>query len=236
MKKIILTSVLFVAVAAIMFSSCKKKEENTTPVVTLLGNISDTVSLNSASYVDSGATAYDAEDGILYVTDDITPTNPNLDSAGTYIITYSAKDGNDETGRVKRTVVVRNDAYYLAGNYTTTEGAATWDQAVTTSATKNNVLVFEKFSNLSGNNAIQGLLFTSVGNQYIKLSPALQTASGVGPDACNYEFAENNPVGTKLIKFGTKWTFSINFTKTLTGGAGGCTPTSALPFTNAFTQ
>ncbi len=78
---------------------------NTEPVITLLGNATETIALNSV-YIDAGATAYDAEEGDLSA--DIDPISlVDTNVAGTYIITYDVTDaGGLSAAQVTRTVIV----------------------------------------------------------------------------------------------------------------------------------
>ena len=76
--------------------------DTTAPVVTLMGAASLSVQCH-ASFTDPGATAHDVCSG------DITPTaagSVDVNTPGTYILTYSAIDSSGQTGIVTRTVRV----------------------------------------------------------------------------------------------------------------------------------
>lgn len=81
------------------------EEENTPPVITLVGNNPVEV-IQGNSYNDAGATAYDNEDGDI--TDDIVTNNPvNTSILGTYIVTYNVEDSEGSSAdEVTRTVNV----------------------------------------------------------------------------------------------------------------------------------
>lgn len=237
MKKSILSltaSILLVG-SAFLISSCGKDDE--APVITLNGDATVTISLNSASYTDAHATATDNEDGDVSVTSDASSTNPNLNLAGTYTITYTAVDAEGNTGTATRSVIVQNDAYYLVGSYGCTEsGAPAWVQSISTSSTENNKIIFSKFANFSGNDEISAKIVTSGSNKYVVLNPASQTASGIGGTGCNHTFAGNGN-GTMLIQVSGKWGFSVKFTDQITGpGAPDCLPTSAQAYEDNFLQ
>lgn len=241
MKKTILSyaaSALLVA-GTLFIYSCSK--DDTAPVVTLSGDETVNLSLNSAAYSDPGATASDDKDGDVTVSSDFdAATNPNTNLAGTYTITYTATDAEGNVGTATRTVIVANDAAYLAGTYACTEpGNPTWNQTVTASSTQNNVLTFSKFANYTGNGSIKCKRVTGVVN-YIVLDPSTQSASNIGnaPNNCDHEFtADGN--GVAVIELGStgKYTFSIKFKDETTGGSGSsCSPTSPLSYEDTFIQ
>src|SRR5688572_20955451 len=120
-KNLILKSVLVFGIAGLLFTGCSD-DDTTGPVITLLGSDPMTISLNTTSVSDPGATAEDDEDGtIANVTSDWSTTNPNVNLAGTYTVTYSAVDAAGNVGEATRTVIVKNDADYLVGTYNVTE-------------------------------------------------------------------------------------------------------------------
>jgi uncharacterized protein (DUF1800 family) len=79
--------------------------DTTKPVITLLGDSTITL-VEGSAYSDAGATASDDVDGDLSST--ITVSNPvNINSVGTYIITYNVSDSSGNSAvEVKRTVDV----------------------------------------------------------------------------------------------------------------------------------
>lgn len=91
---------------------------NTPPRIFLNGNNPLYLFLN-ATYTDPGATAGDEEDGDLsgQIT---TGNNINVDSVGTYKAWYVVSDSKGLKDSVNRTVIVRNNLYYLNGQYSVT--------------------------------------------------------------------------------------------------------------------
>jgi len=79
--------------------------DTTPPVITLLGNNTETIIVNGV-YVDAGATATDDEDGDI--TDKIVIGGLPIDtsSAGSFTITYDVKDSSGNVAQVTRTVFV----------------------------------------------------------------------------------------------------------------------------------
>jgi len=225
-------SLLALSLAAALFAtSCGKDDQ--VPIITLNGDATVNVSLNS-SYTDAGATATDEEDGTLTVSSDFSSTNPDVNKAGTYTITYTATDSQGNTATATRTVIVANDADFLIGSYTcTSPGVPTWTQSISTSSTLNNQIKFSKFANYINNNNITALVVLSSGNKFVKLSPSTQSAAGIGTDGCDRSF-EDNGLGAQIVQISGKWSFSIKYNETLTGGGTGCTPTGAVPYEDTF--
>src|SRR5436853_6644573 len=117
-RQFLLLTGTLIAGSMLFVASCSKDDGDTTaPVVTLAGNSSEDVILNSGTYTDPGATASDAEDGSVTVTSDISSTNPNTNYADTYTITYTATDAAGNVGTATRTVRVYNEAENYAGTY-----------------------------------------------------------------------------------------------------------------------
>ncbi len=81
--------------------------DTTKPLITLLGNATETIQLGMA-YTDAGVTAVDDIDGIL--TSSVVVVNPvNVTIAGTYTITYNVVDNaGNNANEVTRTVIVKN--------------------------------------------------------------------------------------------------------------------------------
>jgi len=94
------------------------------PVITILGSNPDTVNASGISYIDSGATATDTEDGALSVTtiQDLT----DISSVGTYYVRYKAVDSDNNITIATRTVIVED---------TTNPVIFTWAYDVKTSST-----------------------------------------------------------------------------------------------------
>ena len=150
MKKFLLSiTALVMFFSATVLTSCSK-DDTDAPVITLLGLDPATVILGS-TYTDAGATAEDAQDGVLTtsIQSDYSATNPNVNLKGSYTITYTVSDADGNTGTAKRTVNVVNSLESMAGAYTATgtyDGAAdSYSDNVTTSSTTNNRILFNKF-------------------------------------------------------------------------------------------
>ncbi len=148
-KNIVLLSIALLSIIAISFSGCSK-DDATSPVVTLSGNSSVDVPLNS-TYTDAGATASDDVDGTLTVTSDESTTNPNVNRAGTYTITYTASDKAGNVGSATRVVRVYNEAERFEGNYNNcvdtcaTTPASAFNATVTLSDSVNRLVKISNF-------------------------------------------------------------------------------------------
>ena len=77
------------------------------PVITINGANPAVIQLNSA-YVDAGATALDAVNGVL-TGSIITQNTVNTSVAGNYTVTYTVTDSTSHTAQEVRTVTVRSD-------------------------------------------------------------------------------------------------------------------------------
>ncbi len=75
----------------------------TAPVITLNGSNPVTIRTRT-SYIDAGATALDAVDGMVPVTTDASAVNPCVE--GTYTVQYTAVDQSGNVARATRTVIV----------------------------------------------------------------------------------------------------------------------------------
>src|SRR5262245_22894587 len=129
MKKLLRIGFALLLFTCSIFTACKKDNDSNSPasgsnnnasdtvppVITITGSNPMTVTLNSA-FVDPGATATDNSNFTITVTNNSSVTNPNVNLAGTYIITYSATDHAGSMAVATRTVVVENSAMSLSGN------------------------------------------------------------------------------------------------------------------------
>ncbi|MDH5518298.1 MAG: DUF5011 domain-containing protein [Gammaproteobacteria bacterium] len=97
--------ILFSALASLLLASCVAPANDTVaPVITLNG--ASTVTINQGdSYVDAGATASDNIDFFVSV---VSTGSVDINTAGTYSITYSATDSSNNTATVTRTVHVND--------------------------------------------------------------------------------------------------------------------------------
>ncbi len=103
--------------------------DNVQPVIKLKGNIKDTVSLGSP-YVDQGSIGTDDLDGDISAFVVVSGTvNTNL--VGNYQKEYNLRDAaGNQAIQVIRNIHVRNNAYFLAGNYTVACNCATLNPGV----------------------------------------------------------------------------------------------------------
>jgi hypothetical protein len=240
-RRILLPIFVLLAGTAILINGCKKDDE-TAPAVSINGS-DMTVRLNDSQPADPGAST---DEGT--VTSTWSATNPNMNVAGNYTITYTATDDAGNTGTASRTVRVKNDAedYFSLGgsSYATTEtpcvSNCTWTQSISASSTENNVLVFGKFANYANNNQIKGKIIDVAGTKFIILNTSPQTAANIGtsPDNCDHTFT-NTSNGNALVQIGSpaKWTFSVKFGDQITGGSGsGCVATGVVNYEDTFLQ
>ncbi len=191
MKKILVSISFASLIMSVVFLSSCSKEDTTAPIVTLLGDASLEISLNTLAWADPGATATDDEDGDATVTSDFSTTNPNLNLVGTYSITYSSTDAAGNVGTAVRTIRVKNDAENFAGNYSvhdTCPGLVfNYNQTITVDETLNNRVHFNKFADYANNSAIYA---NKLGNGTLEI-PAqvgLNIGTGTGCDVSDHRF------------------------------------------------
>lgn len=147
MNKIISVAACFF----VLLISCKK-DDTTPPKLTMSGASTMTISLNS-SFADPGVSANDNEDGSVSVTNDISPTNPNVDLTGHYIITYTATDAAGNTSKTKRNVLVVNDAEFMTAGYDVTNGCGLdYADEIIASTTVNNRVIFNQIGHYANAN------------------------------------------------------------------------------------
>ena len=89
---------------ALIIVACSSDDDNTAPVVTLIGESSITVTQN-ATYEDAGATAIDNNDGDL-TSNIVTTSNVDTSTLGTYTVTHSVLDASGNNGSASRQVGV----------------------------------------------------------------------------------------------------------------------------------
>lgn len=180
---------------------CKKSVEDTTPVVTLVGEATMDVQLQG-TFSDPGATAKDEEDG-----DNITVTAwgaVDVNHVGVYEIRYKAIDKAGNVGTVLRTVRVYNKAEGLEGEYivtVTSGGTGTYTQHITASATVNNKIHFSLFGNYQYNT----YRYAKVVEDSIIMEP--QLAIQVGVPAKDRTFYANDTI-TSFPNFNLTYTVS----------------------------
>lgn len=238
MKKNLLNiSAAIVLLSLFIIPGCKK-DDTVPPVISLNGSASVTISLNS-SYSDAGATANDDEDGSINVTSDASNTNPDVNTAGTYTITYTATDAAGNASTETRTVIVRNDAYYLEGTYLCSEDnfTTTWTQTITADAHYNNRIVFEKFAKYGYNNSAQAMspkIYAQVTGTLVAL-PTSQNASG-GVSGCTHTFTQNGTSTVPIALVSGKYNFSVSFFDDQLPGGSGCNDLVPVPYEDVCHQ
>jgi hypothetical protein len=95
--------ILFLSVTLIIINSCNN--DNTPPVITIIGNNPYIYCISAEPYVDAGATANDDKDGDL--TGNInTSSDVNSATEGTYHVTYTVEDKAGNSIIAKREVQV----------------------------------------------------------------------------------------------------------------------------------
>lgn len=193
------------ALLSTLFLPGCKKEDTTLPIITLTGDNPMLIVLNTATG-DPGASAKDDKDGELVATSDWSSAL-NVNYAGTYTVTYTATDKSDNQATKSRVVIVRNDAYYLEGNYSFTEppSSTSWSQTISASKTTNNRIIFSKFANISGNSGI-----------YADVSSLVQVdipspENGPGPSSCMHTYSPDG-MGSPIDTIAGHINFSIKFT------------------------
>ncbi len=223
-KNVLITSALVLTLTALFINGCKK-DDTTSPVVTLSGSSSVTVSLNSSAYSDAGASATDNEDGT------ITPVmsgSVNVNLVGTYTITWTATDAAGNSGTATRTVTVKNDAAYLNGTYTCSEDnfATNWTQQIYADSTHNNRIVFQYFGDYVTTPMVPKIYGQVTGSAVELATP--QNAAG-GNSGCTHTFSGNGTATIPIALVSGKYNFSIKFTDQQLSGGSGCTATGAVP-------
>lgn len=185
MKKLVISLSFATLMLSIVFLTSCSKDDTTPPVLTLLGDASLELSLNTASWADPGATASDDEDGTVIVTSDYSSTLPNLNLVGTYTITYTAVDAAGNVGTAIRTVRVKNDAENFAGNYSVHDTCPgvffDYFQTITVDETLNNRVHFNKFADYANNTSIYA---NKLGNGSLEIPAQIGTNIGTG-SGCN---------------------------------------------------
>ena len=113
MKKLLY---LFLTVLIVACSSEDGANQNSTPVITIIGEANTSV-VWGTTYTDAGATAFDSIDGDI--TEDIITTGEvNTSIEGNYTITYTVSNSSGNSASAIRQVTVEDDGnpVYLADN------------------------------------------------------------------------------------------------------------------------
>jgi len=202
-----------------LFNACSKDGDKDRdiagPVITVLGSNPLTIQLNS-TYTDAGATANDAFDGAVNVTSDLSSTNPNADSMGTYTVKYTAKDNSGNKGYGYRTVVVENGSASFAGNYSVTVMSATdtfpYNDVVAIDKNLNNRIHFADFGYFSNNNHIYVNIVNGTMTMPEQYAINIGDDQGGQCDVCNHTFESTS---CTIDSNG----FTINYTDNITAPA-----------------
>lgn len=204
MKKSALHTLSFlIAVFTLLVGGCKKADR-TAPEITINGGAMQTISLQS-TYTELGATATDDSGSEVELT---TTGIVDTSLAGHYIITYKAEDKAGNISAVQKTVIVKNDAEWLAGPYNCEITSATpvvhYVQAITASTTVNNRILFSRFSDYAYNSRI----YANVAGTTLTLPSQFTIQVGIPPNAHDRTFyGTGNITGTD---FTLMYTDSIN--------------------------
>jgi len=186
MKKLIISLSFATMMLSIAFFTSCSKDDTTPPIVTLLGDASIELSLNTASWTDPGATATDDEDGTVSVSSDNSSSNPNLNLVGTYTVTYTAVDAAGNVGTAVRTIRVKNDAEGFAGTYAVHDTCPgfvfNYTQVITIDETLNNRVHFNKFADYANNT---GIYANRLGNGSLDIPAQIGTSIGSGAGSCD---------------------------------------------------
>ena len=147
MKKHLLKLGTFLLIGGMLFTGCKK-EDDTAPVITIIGDALVDHILNQ-TYNDAGATATDDEDGDITALI-VTTNNVDEDLAGSYNVTYSVSDAAGNSNSATRTVNVYNEADIFAGGYDVMiqcPGLAPYNYSenIGSSVSNNRRIIFGKF-------------------------------------------------------------------------------------------
>ncbi len=117
-KKNIFKTITAIMFAGTLFTGCKKDDKDSVAPTVTVSNGSTTYWQKGKTFTDPGATASDDKDGTL-------TANPsgtvNINTVGTYVITYTAIDAAGNKGTGTRTVYVVN----FDGNYTNVQSGCT---------------------------------------------------------------------------------------------------------------
>ncbi len=218
MKKILLSALLLAATAT-LYTGCKKDSDTTGPVITIDGNNPD-YSILKLTYTDAGATANDDVDGMVLTT---STDNVNNLLAGSYVVTYTAKDkaGNSST-EIRDVNVVNMSGSYAAKDtcYIIPADTASHYTETVTVATAN--INFSRFGNYD-NGAVYGTILGNHTDGYTIVIPNQTVLCGMIP--VNRIFS-----GTGTISFATNGTtvvrtMIVNFTEVTNGTTANCTDT-----------
>lgn len=185
-------TLLYCMTFSFIFLSCNKQStppppvtvvpDTMAPVMLVTGNTNDTISLN-ASYTDPGAIATDNVDGNI-TSKIVMAGNVNVNQTGDYVRTYNVSDAaGNAAPQLTRNVHVRNDAWFLAGNYAVAPNcgltpASNYNTSISVSSTVNRLITFGALLNNNTGQAAVGSL--AINNTNISLLPLTGNGSSFG--------------------------------------------------------
>ncbi len=210
MKRVLLSflSLVFISASIVFFQSCST-EDNTGPVITILGDNPLTIVLNDNNWVDPGATAEDDEDGVIDVIVDDSEVNPNFQAG--YKIYYSAADEAGNESVAERVVNVVNGAEVYSGTYSADcvvpyPGGTSYPftETISSSNTVNNRIIFANFGAYADCEVYGTVTGTTI-------TIPSQTVNNVGNPPANRTFDGQGTIN------GT--TITVNFNETVGGNS-----------------
>lgn len=215
MKKLAAIVMSLAVMGSVFFISGCTEDDTAGPVITITddNDANNRVAQYSATtFDDPGATATDAEDGVVTVTAD---DNVNMTSAGEWTVIYSATDKAGNTNTKTRTVTV-DGGLFLQGSYTAEDfvgstSYGTYSETITPSSTIWNKINFTKFGKYT-NAAVYGTI--SGGTITI---PSQTLLCGLPPDDKNHTFS-----GSGTYTNVSPFTFTINFHDSSSDGEYDC--------------
>lgn len=114
MKSFTYLAAILLCIPAVYLTGCK--DDTTAPTITVNGD-AHVITPKNSQYSDAGATASDNKDDNVYVISDVSTTNPNINYAGDYTITYTAQDRAGNSSTATRLVSVTYTNWQLNHNY-----------------------------------------------------------------------------------------------------------------------
>lgn len=208
-KGTLLIATAILVLSAFIFNACTK-DDTTKPVITLKGQQSMTVVLNG-TFTDPGYTAEDDEDGDISSSVVVSGT-VDVNSAGTYTLTYTVSDAAGNIGTIERTVKVENAAAYLQGSYNVVDIAggftSNYTDHITASSITNNRVYVQYFANYE---YVGNLVYFTVSANTITI-PSQEVNCGSGSNFANTIFAGSGTISGNTI--------TITYTESVPGGGG----------------
>jgi hypothetical protein len=216
--------IIMTTMSLVILAGCNKDDtdppdvtppDTTPPTITVINN-DDTHNrveqFSLLTYTDPGATAFDAKDGSLTVS---VSGTVNMNSAGPYVLTYSATDLASNLATATRTVTV-DGGLFLAGSYNVEDfvgssSTGTYIESISANSTTWNRINFTKFA-FYQNAAVYG----TIAGTTITI-PTQTVHCGLTPNDKDHTFA-----GSGTYTNSNPISFTINFTDISTDGTFTC--------------